>query len=245
MTEITSEEDALVIAWRLLHTPELVKDHGGLEEYLLEEGIKTVELLGYCDPEDWLHIASFLRNKPRKRFVEIMHQWYLAKSGFAAHQLLATPPVLSTASSVAMPPPPVVYGVHGGAAMGGNSAMHETMGPRSAASALFGSVSAAAPPESGAADAGADGNGGATSGSNDDADDDVQAYRIGLPVTSTTTTGLPTVAATLSSSSASTAQDDSATANAATPSKVIVDDVPELPNNPNVFCAMPEFCVIS
>jgi hypothetical protein len=214
MTEITSEEDALVLAWRLLHTPELVKDHAGLEDYLLEEGIKTVELLGYCDPEDWQHIASFLRNKPRKRFVEIMHQWHLAKTGFAAHQLLATPLVLSTASSVAMPPPPpVVYGggAHGGAFM-------------------------APPPPPPPAVAGDRGSGMID---DNEAEDDVQAYRIGLPA--------PSAATALPSSSASAALDDTTLANSTSPSKVIVDngDVPELPNNPNVLCAMPEFCVIS
>lgn len=241
MTEITSEEDALAMAWRLLHTPDLVKDHVGLEEYLLEEGIKTVELLEYCDPEDWQHIASFLRNKPRKRFVEIMHQWHMTKTGFAAHQLLATPPVLSTASSVAMPPPPVVYGVHSGAAGGGGVFVPPKPSEvgRSAAAAIFESVPTEPSETIGNGDANDEGE-----------DDDVQAYRIGLPAPAMASVASATTASHGTASTATAAAVESTSDNASpstSPSKVIVDsgDIPELPDNPNVLCALPEFCVIS
>jgi hypothetical protein len=106
MTEITSEEDALSNAWRVLHCVELIKDPEGLEEYLQEEGIKSVDLLRYCDPEDWHHIASFLRNKPRKRFLELMHQWYQISGGNTNHELLATSLHHSAPSSRAPPLPP-------------------------------------------------------------------------------------------------------------------------------------------
>jgi hypothetical protein len=101
MTEITADEDTLSSAWRVLHCVELIKDPEGLDGYLQEEGIKSVDLLRYCDPEDWQHIASFLRNKPKKRFLELMHQWHLISNGNAAHELLATPLHNSAQSSLA------------------------------------------------------------------------------------------------------------------------------------------------
>lgn len=103
-TEITAEEDdededdtnhdddediraMLKTAWRLLQCLELVKNRHGLHEYLYEEGIRSAVLLGCCEPEDWLHAASFLRNKPKKRFMDLMHQVHAGRQDRAQRKL--------------------------------------------------------------------------------------------------------------------------------------------------------------